>query len=367
MNTEINEQVTTETTEAPMPEAMKFQRGKILIVDDDPSIRNLLKKILTQEGYACDLAENADEAISSLKLKSFDLVMSDVVMPGKSGVQLLSEVRAKYPSLPILMISGNTSEKTAESTLSMGAYDFLLKPFQKNQVLISVANAIRRRALDLQSQFEVKNLENIIYDQTRDLHSANERLNRILESTIKAMSLTVESRDPYTAGHQERVSDIAVAIAGHMKFSPERLRFLKMAGLIHDIGKLSVPAEILCKPTRLSAAEFNIMKEHPITGFKILKEIEFPFPLAEIVFQHHERMDGSGYPNKLSGKEILLEARILAVADVVEAMGSHRPYRPALGIGLALDEIKKNRNRLFDPEVVDICCDLFETGALTLS
>ncbi len=350
-----------------VPNGAVFQRGKILIVDDDGSIRNLLRKILTPEGYACELAESAEEALSFLKHKSFDLVMSDVVMPGKSGVQLLSEIRAKHPSVPILMISGNTSEKAAESTLSMGAYDFLLKPFQKNQVLISVANAIRRRALDLQSQFEVKNLENIIYDQTRDLHSANERLNRMLESTIKAMSLTVESRDPYTAGHQERVAEIAVAIARHMNFKPERLRYLKMAGLIHDIGKLSVPAEILCKPTRLSAAEFNIMKEHPITGFKILKEIEFPFPLAEIVYQHHERMDGTGYPNKLSGNEILLEARIIAVADVVEAMGSHRPYRPALGIGLALEEIRKNRGVLFDPEVVDICCDLFETGVLTLN
>jgi putative nucleotidyltransferase with HDIG domain len=140
-----------------------------------------------------------------------------------------------------------------------------------------------------------------------------------------------------------------------------------MAGLIHDIGKISVPAEILCKPTRLSEAEFNIMKEHSITGYKILKEIEFPYPLAQIVYQHHERMDGSGYPQKIAGAQILMEARILAVADVVEAMGSHRPYRAALGIGMALDEIKKNRGRLFDSKVVDICCDLFETGVLSLN
>ena len=344
-----------------------YKRGKILIVDDDPSVRNLLRKILESDNYACELAPDAAAALDFLKQQSFDLVISDVVMPGKTGVQLLAEIKVKHPSVPILLISGNTSEKTAESTLAMGAYDFLLKPFQKNQVLISVSNAIRRRALDLQSQFEVKNLENIIYDQTRDLHKANERLNKILEGTIKAMSLTVESRDPYTAGHQERVADIAVAIAGRMNFSEERLRYLRMAGLIHDIGKLSVPAEILCKPTRLSEAEFNIMKEHPLTGYKILKEVEFPYSLAQIVYQHHERLDGSGYPQKLSGDQILSEARILAVADVVEAMGSHRPYRPALGIGLALDEIKKNRGRLFDPEVVDICCDLFESGDLTLN
>lgn len=367
MNTLVTQEIQKETVAQNPKNRTKFKRGKILIVDDEPSVRKMLRKILESDDYACEMAGNAEEAMNLLNIKSFDLVMSDVVMPGKSGVQLLADIRAKHPGVPILMISGNSSEKTAESTLSMGAYDFLLKPFQKNQVLISVANAIRRRALDLQNQFELKNLENIIYDQTKDLHKANERLNKILESTIKAMSLTVESRDPYTAGHQQRVANIAVAIATRMNFTRERLRYLKMAGLIHDIGKISVPAEILCKPTRLSAAEFNIMKEHSGTGYKILKEIEFPYPLADMVFQHHERMDGSGYPRKLPGDRILKEARILAVADVVEAMASHRPYRPALGIGTAIDEIKKNRGRLFDQEIVDICCDLFESGALVLN
>jgi putative nucleotidyltransferase with HDIG domain len=181
------------------------------------------------------------------------------------------------------------------------------------------------------------------------------------------MSLAVESRDPYTAGHQERVSDIATAIAIRMNFSKARIHYLKMAGMIHDIGKISVPAEILCKPTCLSEAEFNIMKEHPLTGYKILKEIEFPYPLAKIVYQHHERLDGSGYPNGLSGDEIYMEAKILAVADVVEAMASHRPYRPSLGIDIAIDEIKKNRGRMFDPDVVDTCCYLFENNLIKLS
>jgi len=359
MNTQIKEEIQSKPG--------RYHRAKILIVDDDPSVRNLIRKILESDDYSCEMAGSADDALELLKQQSFDLVMSDVVMPGRSGVQLLAEIKAIYPNVPILMISGHSTQATAETALSLGAYDFLLKPFQKNQVLISVANGIRRRALDLQSQFEVKNLESIIYDQTRDLHKANERLNKILEGTIKSMSLTVEARDPYTAGHQQRVADIATAIAGRMNFPDERLQYLKMAGLIHDIGKISVPAEILCKPTRLSEAEFNIMKEHSATGYKILKEIDFPYPLAQIVYQHHERMDGSGYPQKLLGAQILMEARILAVADVVEAMASHRPYRAALGIGLALDKIKKNRGRLFDPKVVDICCDLFETGVLSLN
>lgn len=345
----------------------RCHRARILVVDDDSAVKNLIRKILESDGYDCEMAGDADEAMDRLKQKNIDLVLSDVAMPGKSGVQLLTEIKSIYPDIPILMISGNSTQATAEAALSLGAYDFLLKPFQKNQVLISVANGIRRRALDLQSRFELKNLENIIYDQTKDLKKANEQLNKILEGTIKAMSLTVEARDPYTAGHQQRVADIAVAIASRMNFSPERIQFLKMACLIHDIGKISVPAEILCKPTRLSEAEFNIMKDHSSTGFKILKEIEFPYPLAQIVFQHHERMDGSGYPQKLSGDRILAEARILAVADVVEAMASHRPYRASLGIEKALDEIKKNRGSLFDPDVVDLCCDMFESGLLTLN
>jgi putative two-component system response regulator len=344
-----------------------FKREKILIVDDDEAIRQLLQQILEREGYTTDLASDAEEAIELLSKQIVDLVISDVAMPGKSGIQLLEEIKTTHPNVPILMISGISTKKTAESIISMGAYDFLLKPFQKKQVLISVSNALRRRALDLQSQFEVQNLENIIQDQTQDLFNANERLNSILDGIIKAMSLAVESRDPYTAGHQSRVADIAVAIAIRMNFSLERIKYLKMAGLIHDIGKISVPAEILCKPTRLSDSEFNIMKEHPLTGYKILKEIEFPYPLAKIVFQHHERIDGSGYPNRLSGDEIFVESKILAVADVVEAMASHRPYRPSLGIDVALSEIKNQRGRMFDPEVVDNCCYLFENNLIQLS
>lgn len=358
---------TMQLEEMQPPEKIAIKREKILIVDDDKAIRNLLKKILEKEGYSCETAMDADHAIKSLKRRVFDLVISDVAMPGKSGIQLLEEIQQQYPSVPTLMISGISTKKTAESVISMGAYDFLLKPFQKKQVLISVANALRRRSLDLQSQFEIQNLENIIQGQNKDLIKANEQLNNILNGIVKAMSLAVESRDPYTAGHQQRVADIAVPIASRMNFSLERIQFLRMACLIHDIGKISVPAEILCKPTRLTAPEFNIMKEHSETGYKILKEVDFPYPLAKIVYQHHERIDGSGYPNGLVGDEIYMEAKILAVADVVEAMASHRPYRPALGIDIALNEITNSRGRMFDADVVDTCCYLFANNLINFS
>jgi len=174
------------------------------------------------------------------------------------------------------------------------------------------------------------------------------------------MAFAVESRDPYTAGHQRRVADLAHAIGSEMGLSEERLVGIRMGGIIHDLGKISVPAEILSKPSRLNEHEFGMIKLHPQVGYDILKKIDFPWPIAQMVYQHHERMDGSGYPQGLSGKKILLEARILAVADVVEAMASHRPYRPALGIDKALEEILKNKNVFYDPEVVDACLKLFK-------
>jgi putative nucleotidyltransferase with HDIG domain/PAS domain S-box-containing protein len=179
---------------------------------------------------------------------------------------------------------------------------------------------------------------------------------------IKAMSSTSEMRDPYTAGHQKRVHELAVAIGQKMDISEEQLEALRFAGLIHDIGKVSVPSDILSKPGKISQMEFEVIKNHSQVGFDLLSKIEFPWPIARIVLQHHERLDGSGYPQGLKGNEILLEAKILAVADVVEAMNSHRPYRAALGIELALQEISKNKNSYYDPSVVDACISLFKEG-----
>lgn len=192
-----------------------------------------------------------------------------------------------------------------------------------------------------------------------ELQDSLEKLRRSLEGIIQAMALTVEVRDPYTAGHQRRVTSLAVAMAKERGLSEERIDGLRYAGLLHDLGKIYVPAEILSKPGRLAEIEFSMIKRHCQVGYDILKNIEFPWPIAQIVLQHHERIDGSGYPAGLSSGEILLEAKILAVADVVEAMASHRPYRPALGVDKALEEISKNRGIHYDPEAVDICVRLF--------
>jgi HD-GYP domain-containing protein (c-di-GMP phosphodiesterase class II) len=193
-----------------------------------------------------------------------------------------------------------------------------------------------------------------------------ESLRKAVGATIQVLVSAVEMRDPYTAGHQHRSADLARAIATEMGLPQDKIDGIRMVGSIHDIGKLSIPAEILSKPTKLTDLEFSLIKEHSRIGYEMLKDVESSWPLAQIVYQHHERMDGSGYPRNLKGDEILMEARIMAVADVVEAMASHRPYRPALGLDTALAEIQKNRGTLYDKAVVDTCLKLFREKGFQL-
>jgi PAS domain S-box-containing protein/putative nucleotidyltransferase with HDIG domain len=215
-------------------------------------------------------------------------------------------------------------------------------------------------------------VEGILRDITERKHAeeeakrGTEKLVKAMENTIQAMAMIVEMRDPYTAGHQRRVTQLACAIAREIGISEDRIIGLRLAGLIHDIGKVRIPAEILTNPDGLSEAEFTMIKMHPMIGYEILKTIDLPWPIARIVHQHHERMDGTGYPLGISGEDIIPEARILAVADVVEAIASHRPYRPSFGIDVALDEISKRRQKLYDSKVVGACIRLFRKKGFVL-
>lgn len=200
----------------------------------------------------------------------------------------------------------------------------------------------------------------------RNYRESTRRMMTALEGTIEAMAMLIEMKDPHTAGHQRRVGDLACTIGERMQFPSDTRTGLRLAGLIHDIGKVRVPAEILTNPNGLTKSEFDIIKAHPTTGYEILSGIDFPWPIAEAVYQHHERLDGSGYPRGLSGDAIIAEGRILAVADVVEAIASHRPYRPALGIDAALRQIEENRGCLYDTDVVQACLALFRHDGYTL-
>ena len=238
---------------------------------------------------------------------------------------------------------------------------------QLRNLNVELEQRIAERTAELRTTIEQVQQE--IADRKRAeeaLQHSLRTLRRVLEGTIQAVALTVEIRDPYTAGHQRRVTQLACAIAKEMGLLEERIEGIYMAGLVHDIGKISVPGEILNKPGRLSRLEFGMIQGHPQIGHDILKTVEFPWPIAPIVLQHHERINGSGYPQGLTGDQILIEARILGVADVVEAMASYRPYRPALGMNEALEEISQNRGTLYDPQVVDTCLRLFTEKGFVL-
>ena len=194
----------------------------------------------------------------------------------------------------------------------------------------------------------------------KKIKQTSKRLQKIIEGTAHIITKVVELRDPYSIGHQQRVSKLATAIAREMELPQDKIEGTKIASLVHDIGKVNLPTEIISKPNKLIDVEFNLVKNYPRVGYDILKKVDFPWPVAEIVFQHQEKIDGSGYPRGLKGDEILIEAKILGVANVVEAMSSYKSYRPALSIDEALTEISKNKNILFDPEVVDTCIKLFK-------
>ena len=325
---------------------------KVLILDDEEPIRQMIRQLL-ENNYSCTSAANVANARECLKDSNFEVILCDINMPGESGIDFIRYVTAEYPDTAVIMVTGVNDPEVAETALEIGAYGYIIKPFRRSELIINIQNSLRRRELEITDRCYREDLERTVAQRTT-------KLRKVLEGIIHAMSLTVESRDPYTAGHQRRVADLATAIAGEMGLSRDRIEGIRMAGMIHDIGKISIPAEILSKPGRITEHEFGMIKSHPRVGFDILKQIEFPWPIAQIVYQHHERIDGSGYPQGLSGEKILLEAKILGVADVVEAMASHRPYRPAFGIEKALKEVSQNKGLLYDPDVVDACLKLFK-------
>jgi len=330
--------------------------AQILIVDDEEQIRRLLERTLMRNGHECTLAASAEEARLILGEQRFELVFSDIQMPGESGIDLTKFIKSTFEDIAVIMVTAVDDAKTADTALVSGADGYMLKPFNPNELIINTRNALHRRKLEIANRMYQQGLETMLEDRTA-------KLKRALSGIILAMTRTVEARDPYTAGHQQRVAELAVAIAEEMCLSKNMIEGIRMAGMIHDLGKISVPAEIISKPTRLTEIEFALIKTHSQRGYDIMADQEFPWPIAQIVLQHHEKTDGSGYPQGLKGDEILLEARIIGVADVVEAISSHRPYRAALGLDVAIDEITNLRGTLFDPDVVDACKKVLGTGS----
>ena len=340
--------------------------SKILIVDDEKSIRLSVQVFLQEAGYDVDTAEDVQNARERLVAAKYDVVVSDIVLPGASGVTLLKAIRNASPDVQVIMMTGEPTVETASEAVRAGASDYLAKPVGKDAILLAVGRAAdTKRMHDENKRLQDENgryqhdLEQMVATRTSELYEA-------LEGTIQAMAMVVESRDPYTAGHQQHVARLAQAIATEMGRSDEEVMGTYHAGLVHDVGKIAVPAEILSSPAKLCKEAMGMIRKHPNTGARILGRVHFPWPLAEIVCQHHERLDGSGYPRGLSGEDIRMEARILAVADTVEAMASHRPYRPALGIEAALGEVSRKSGTHYDPDVVAACVRLFREKGFEL-
>lgn len=321
----------------------------ILVVDDEEPYRQLLEKFLQTMGYTCEVAESAYQAAAKLQERRFDLVISDIRMKGKDGVQLMMETKKILPHLHFIIMTGHAADYTYQEIIGAGAADYIPKPFEMGELKAKLERIERERKI--MEQLEAAN---------KELKQAYDRLHRTLQQTVNVLGSTVEMRDRYTAGHQMRVANLAAAIARQLDLPSQTVDGIRLAGHIHDIGKVAVPAEILAKPDVLSDLEMRIIKEHPRVGYEILKEVEFPWPIANIILQHHERLDGSGYPQRLKGDEIIREAQILAVADVVEAMASHRPYRPSLGVDKAIEEITRHRGLRYSAEAVDACVWLIE-------
>jgi putative two-component system response regulator len=335
----------------------------IMVLDDEKPIQRTLGRLLKFNGYPYSLASDTNEARSILKMQDVALILCDVNLPGESGLEFARYVANEYPDTAIIMVTGSDDTELAETALDMGAYGYVIKPFRSNELMINIYNALRRRTLEINTRTNIVNMEKVISERTSELQTAMKKLEKTIEGVIHAISMIVETRFPDSAGHQQRVSDLATDICKEMGLPHDRTEGIRMAALVHDLGKIAVPVDILTKPGNLTESEFNLMKKHPQAACAILKDIDFPWPLSKIVLQHHEKLDGSGYPDRLNGDvEIMLEARILAVADVFEAMVSRNPYSPALGKEKALVELMQGRGTRYDADAVDACMTVISTG-----
>ena len=340
---------------------------RVLLVGNNSGDARVIERMLAKSKGARFHVECADRLSKGLKRLAkggIDLVLLDLSLQNCLGLDALGKLCALAPQVPVVVMTCLAGEVTAIKAVHEGAQDYFIKgQVERYRLVRSILYAIERKQVEqeLQEAYD-KAMQYEIAERMRTEKVSKQSMKKLraaMEGTINAVASTVETRDPYTAGHQRRVANLAAAIAREMGLPEPRIDGIRLAGIIHDLGKISVPSEILSKPGPLSELEFNLVKPHPRIGHDILKTIEFPWPIAQIVLQHHERMDGSGYPQGLSGKDILMEARILGVADIVEAMAANRPYRPILGIDKALTEISEKRGVLYDAAVVDACLRLF--------
>ncbi|MFL5963830.1 MAG: response regulator [Gaiellaceae bacterium] len=319
--------------------------SRILVIDDEDVIRGLVVEILESVGYEVTSAESAERALTLLDKADFDLVVSDVVMPGLSGLELLEAVRARRASLPVVLVTGAGTYDTLSQALTRGAAGLVTKPFAHSELQSAVADSLSRAA-----------------------RSREELRERLLAPTLaSALANAIEARDEYLHGHCERLAALAVRIAELLGFSPEEVETVRLGAILHDVGKIGIPDRVLLKPGPLDDEERRIIETHPEIGDKLLEPLDLLAGARPVVRHHHERWDGAGYPDQIAGVAIPLGARIVAVADSVEVMSSRQLYRRPRTPDQIVDELKAARGKQWDPEIVDLVLALIDSGELDLS
>jgi putative two-component system response regulator len=344
----------------------RVKTARVLVVDDEPAVRRILTRVLTKAGYECEEAGNADEAKELIATQDFALVLSDMNMPGESGMDLVAALLADDPDLATIMVTGVDDTDLANAALETGAYGYVIKPFENNEILINVANALRRRSLEIENHRHREKLEHMVKERTQNLWSAVKELERAQQDlrvsqaeTIERLAIAAEYRDDETARHILRMSRYCELLVRQTGGDEERAEFVRLASVMHDVGKIGIPDNILLKPGKLSPEEYEVMKHHADIGHRILKDSNSAMLelAATIALTHHEKIDGTGYPNGLSGDEIPFEGRVAAIADVFDALTTNRVYRKAYTLGETLKIMKDGRGTHFDPELLDVMFD----------
>src|SRR6266852_4951311 len=334
--------------------------ARVLVVDDESAACNLLSLILAAPTFQCTTASSSEEALAALQREHFDAVISDLHMPGMSGMELLTEVRRCHPHIAFLVTTGVDDVDVGVRAMRCGADDYLVKPFRDSAVLASLESALHKRQFEQQVEHYRRHLEEMVAERTGQLQSALRQIERSYEDTLQALGTAIDLRDNETAGHSQRVCRYSLEIARAMGWSGKQLENLARGAYLHDIGKLGIPDGILLKPGPLTVDERKVMQQHVQIGFDVVKDIPFLAEAAELLLMHHEQYGGAGYPRGIKGEEILLGARIFAVADTLDAITSDRPYRRASSFESARETIRRQSGSQFDPQVVDVFLSIHE-------
>ena len=344
-------------------EAPNQPRARIIVVDDEEPIRRILARLLQRNGYACETAHDAASARAAMQRESFDLVLTDMDMPDVTGLDLITQVVEEYPDTATVMVTGMDDTALAQAALEIGAYGYIIKPFEPNEVLIGVANALRRRDLEMENRNHRLRLEQMVRDRTDELWGAIARLEHAeselrlsQEETIQRLSIAAEFRDNETARHIQRMSEYCALIARLSGEDSDSCQQIRVASQMHDVGKIGIPDSILLKPGQLTPEEWSSMQKHCEIGYRILSgsKSELLMRAATIAYTHHERVDGKGYPRGLYEEQIPLEGRIAAIADVFDALTSDRVYKRAFSFDLALETMREGRTTQFDADLLDL-------------